>query len=147
MHVSEILKRKGGHLFTIPPRASLMEAARQFREHKIGALAVREAGAEIIGLLTERDVLHSVAIHGPQALNMPVEELMARRVHACTPDDTLTRVTYLMVHNHVRHVLVIVDGAIKGIVSMGDIMKNRLDETELEVNVMRDYVRTLPFLP
>jgi len=145
MHVSEVLKKKGGHLFTIRPEASLNEAVLQFKEHKIGALAVREPGAEIAGLLTERDVLHGIATHGVAALDMRVEELMGRSVYSCTPDDMLTRVMYLMVYKHVRHVLVVIDGKIEGIISKGDLLKHQLDESQLEVSVMRDYMRILPF--
>lgn len=144
MHVFEILNRKGDSLVTIRPRASVTEAVRKFRDRKIGALPVREPGAEIVGLLTERDVLHGTATHGAAALDMRVEELMSPRIHTCTPDDRIPDVMSVMTREHVRHLLVIAGEEFKGIISIGDIMRERVEETQLEVDVLRDYTRIHP---
>ena len=144
MHVSEILKRKGSRVFTIRPRASVTEAVRKFRDRKIGAIPVREPGAEIVGLLTERDVLHGTATHAAAALDMRVEELMSPRIHTCTPDDLIPAVMGVMTREHVRHLLVVAGGELKGIISIGDIMRERVEESQLEVDVLRDYTRIHP---
>lgn len=163
MHISEILKKKGSQVITIHPKASVKDAVRLFRERKIGAVPVINPGpepvgllaepdllrsnssAQPIGLLTERDVLHGIADHGVAVLDGEVENLMSRDVYTCTPEDGYHYVMGLMIHRHVRHVLVVVDGQLKGIVSIGDMMRNRLDESQLEIDVMRDYTRLRPF--
>lgn len=141
MHISEILKKKSSQVITIHPQASVREAVRLFRERKIGAVPVINPGPEVIGLLTERDVLHGIADHGDAALDMEVQQLMTRDVYTCVPEDVYHHVMRLMSDRHVRHVLVVVDGQLKGIVSIGDMMRNQLDENQLEINVMRDYTR------
>ncbi|MBF0252107.1 MAG: CBS domain-containing protein [Alphaproteobacteria bacterium] len=146
MHVSEVLKKKGA-LFTIKPDATCGEAARRFKYHKISALPVRADDGPVQGLITERDIMHAIAGHGPCVLDMPVSQFMSQTVFSCTPEDTLHQITHLMVVNHVRHLLVSVDGDVQGIVSKGDILRNQLDETELEVNVMRDCVRVMSLRP
>ena len=140
MHISEILKKKkSNEVITIAPKTSVREAVRLFRERKIGAAPIVNPGPAVVGLLTERDVLHGIADHGAAVLDMQVEQLMTRDVYTCTPEDGYHQVMHLMTDRHVRHVLVVVDGQLTGIVSVGDMMKNRLDESQLEINVMRDY--------
>ena len=141
MRISEILNKKGSRVITIDPKASVKDAVGLFRERKIGAVPVCTPGGETIGLLTERDVLHGIAAHGAVVLDMRVEELMTRDVYTCTPDDGYRHVMRLMIDMRVRHVLVVVDNQLKGIVSVGDMMRNRLDESQLEIDVMRDYTR------
>lgn len=144
MHISEILKKKSSGVITIPPKSSVKDAVLLFRKRRIGAAPVCDPGADPIGLLTERDVLHGIADHGAAVLNKKVEELMTRDVYTCTPDDGYHYIMGLMIHRHIRHVLVVVDGQLKGIVSVGDMMRNRLDESQMEINVMRDYTRLRP---
>lgn len=140
MHISEILKKKrNSDVFTINPKTSIREAVHLFREKKIGAAPIVTPGPAVVGLLTERDVLHGIADHGAAVLDMTVEQLMTRDVYTCTPEDGYHQIMHLMSDRHVRHVLVVVEGQLKGIVSVGDMMKNRLDESQLEINVMRDY--------
>jgi CBS domain-containing protein len=139
MRISEILKKKSNQVFTISPKTTVKEAARLFRERKIGAAPVVNPGPKVIGLLTERDVLHGIADYGSAVLDMEVDKLMTQDVYSCTPDDGYHQVMHLMSDRHVRHVLVIVEGKLEGIVSVGDMMKNRLDESQMEINVMRDY--------
>jgi CBS domain-containing protein len=146
MHVSEVLKKKGG-LFTIKPDATISEAIRRLKYHKISALPVSVTEGSITGLITERDIMHAIAAHGPETLDMPIEQFMSQSVFYCTPEDTLKHITHLMVLNHARHLLVATDGKIVGIISKGDILRNQLDESELEVNVMRDCVRLMSLRP
>lgn len=146
MHVSEVLKKKGG-LFTIKPDATVGEAVRRLKYHKISALPVSVTEGQIIGLITERDVMHAIAAHGPGTLDMPIEQFMSQSVIFCKPEDTLKHITHLMVFNHARHLLVSQDDKIVGIISKGDILRNQLDESELEVNVMRDCVRLMSLRP
>ena len=162
MHISEILKKKGSNVFTVRPKDRIGDAVRLFRERKIGAVPVvdpntesggllaepdilrAKSAARPIGLLTERDVLHAIADHGPEILDQPVEKLMKHEVVTCKPDDGYHFVMRLMIDKHVRHVLVVAGGQIKGIVSVGDMMRNRLDESQLEIDVMREYTRLRP---
>lgn len=139
MRVSEILNKKGGEVFTLRPEIRVGFALGLFMERKVGSFPICDRNGKILGLLTERDVLHGMAERGPAVLELKVEDLMSRNVHTCTPDDDLKRVMGLMTHHHVRHVPVVVEGQLGGIISIGDIIKNRLEEAELEVNVLRDY--------
>lgn len=141
MFVSEILHKKQHRVFTIRPGAYIKFATNLFMEHKIGALPVCEVGGKILGLLTERDVLHGIATNGAEALEFKVEQLMSGKAHTCKMDDKIQSVMVVMNSRHVRHVLVVDGDELKGIVSIGDIMRNRVDETQLEVDVLRDYAR------
>lgn len=123
------------------PHVSVGKAVGMFKERKIGALMVREASGKIVGILTERDVLHSEATIGAAALELRIEEIMSQ-VQICKPDDDIKSVMRLMTVKHVRHVPVVVEGELKGMISIGDIIKNQLDEAQLEIDTMRDYMRT-----
>ena len=128
-------------MFTTLPHVSVGEAVGMFKEKKIGALMVCEPNGKIIGILTERDVLQSEATIGAATLELRIEEIMSQ-VHICKPDDDVKSVMHLMTVKHVRHVPVIVEGQLKGMISIGDIIKNQLDEAQLEIDTLRDYMRT-----
>ncbi len=141
MFVSELLKTKKAHVHTTRPYTHVSEAISLFKEKKIGALLVCETSGGILGILSERDVLHELAAHGAETLNYRVDEVMSRKVHTCTPDDDLKHVMRLMTSKFVRHVPVVVKGELLGMISSGDILKYRLDETQLEVDTLRDFAR------
>ncbi len=141
MLVSEILLKKSGSTITMKPHDSVETAIRTFKEMKIGAIIVRGPTGDLIGIVTERDVLHVMAAHGAATLNQKVEEIMSH-AHTCKLDDNVRSVMHQMTFKHVRHVPVVDGGELKGMVSIGDIVKNQLDEAQLEIDTMRDFVRT-----
>ena len=141
MLVSEVLKKKSSSVFTLSPDISVAEAIGMFREKKIGAIMICGPSGKLVGIVTERDVLHSLASIGAATLELNVEEIISP-VQTCKPDDNVKSVLHLMTYKRVRHVPVVVGGKLKGMISIGDIVKNQLDEAQLEIDTMRDFVRT-----
>jgi CBS domain-containing protein len=137
MSIQNILDRKGADVFTIEPSATVKTAAYLMRARGIAALVVKSDDV-ISGLISEREVVHSIAQHGDRALSMTVLDVMARSVITVAPGDTLRRAMTLMTNHRVRHLIVIADGHLVGIVSIGDVVKNRLEDLEAESNVLRD---------
>ena len=135
MSVQNILDRKGTEVFTVDPTATVRTAAQLMRARGIAALVVKTADL-INGLISERDIVHAIAQHGERALAMAVSEVMTRNAIAVTPDDSLKRAMNLMT-NH-RHLTVIDEGKLVGIVSIGDVVKYRLEDLQTESNVLRD---------
>ena len=141
MLVSEILRKKSGSIITMPPRERVETAIRMFKEKKIGAILVCGPTGDLLGIVTERDVLHGMAAHGAATLDRKVEEIMSL-AHTCKMDDNVRSVMRQMTFKHVRHVPVVDGSELKGMVSIGDIVKNQLDEAQLEIDTMRDFART-----
>ena len=140
MHVSEILKSKGADVVTTGPDETVAATARQLNVKRIGAVVVCDGAGAVTGIISERDIIHAVAVNGERALEMPVREVMTREVTSCTADDTIAAVMKTMTDRRIRHLPVIEDGALRGMVSIGDVVKHRLEETEMEARVLRDYV-------
>ena len=137
MSIQNILDRKGTDVFTIEPTATVKTAAYLMRARGIAALVVK-SGDVISGLISEREVVHAIAQYGDRALSMAVVDGMTRSVITVAPGDTLRRAMTLMINHRVRHLIVIADGHLAGIVSIGDVVKNRLEDLEAESNVLRD---------
>jgi predicted transcriptional regulator len=137
MTIESILRRKGTSVTTIPPEASLKRAADWLRAKNIGALVVTSDDA-ILGLISEREIVHAFSRHGETAGSMRVKEVMQYGVTAVSPDESVTRVMTLMTHHRVRHMPVLSGGKLVGIVSIGDVVKHRLEDLELEASVLRD---------
>ncbi len=140
MLVSEILRKKSGSAITMNPHDGVEAAIRMFKEMKIGAIMVCGQSGNLVGIVTERDVLHVMATHGAATLNRKVEEIMSQ-AHTCKMDDNVRSVMRRMTYKRVRHVPVVDGGELKGMVSIGDIVKNQLDEAQLEIDTMRDFAR------
>jgi CBS domain-containing protein len=138
MKVASILKVKGTSVATTVPGTSIATSARLLRDEHIGALVVSEDGATVLGIITERDIVHALANRGASLLDLPVSLVMTRAPVTCTPDDDIQTVMSRMTRLRVRHLPVVVGGRLQGIVSIGDVVKHRLDELELEANVLRD---------
>lgn len=141
MLVSEVLNKKSSSVFTMSPGVSVAEAIGKFKEKKIGAIVICGPLGKLVGIVTERDILHSQASIGAATLELNVEEIMSP-VQTCKPDDNVKSVLHLMTYKRVRHVPVVVDGKLKGMISIGDIVKNQLDEAQLEIDTLRDFART-----
>jgi CBS domain-containing protein len=138
MNVDGILRAKGANVVTIRPDASVERLVNGLREQRIGAMIVSEDGRTVLGIISERDVVRGLADRGPRILEAPVAELMTRQVFSCTPQDTVKHVMAEMTKRRVRHLPVLADGLLCGIVSIGDVVKNRLEEMETETNVLRE---------
>lgn len=138
MKVSDILKAKGTDVMTVRPTETLETLSHRLRMARVGALVVSGDRRTIEGIVSERDIVHCMAERGPACLSAPVEAVMTRRVVTCEPESTLAAVAKTMTTNRIRHVPVVEGGRLAGIVSLGDVVKARLDEMELEAGVLRD---------
>ena len=139
MKVSDIIQTKGSVVKTVRPEASAREVSVRLQADQIGAMVVSDNGKSIDGIVTERDLAYGLAAHGSELPTMPVSRLMTKAVLVCSPDDSITHVMKLMTQRRVRHLPVRQGAQLVGIISIGDVLKHRLDELELEANVMRDY--------
>jgi CBS domain-containing protein len=137
MSIESILRQKGTDVTTIGPEASIKSAADWLCAKNIGALVVTSGNA-VLGLVSEREIVHAFSRHGETAGSMPVKEIMQRGVTTVSPDESVNRVMNLMTHHRVRHMPVLSGGKLAGIVSIGDVVKHRMDDLELERNVLRD---------
>jgi CBS domain-containing protein len=140
MRIQSILDAKGSRVEAIDSHERVEEAAHRLADLAIGSLVVRD-GAVVVGILDERDIVYGITKHGRAVLDLPVAELMRREPVTCTPDQNAREVVALMTARRVRHVLVLGPLGPCGIVSIGDVVKHRLEEAELEVSVLRDYAR------
>jgi predicted transcriptional regulator len=137
MTIESILRRKGTNVRTIAPEASIKRAADWLRAENIGALVVTSENA-VLGLISEREIVHAFSRHGETAGSMLVKEIMQSGVTTVSPDESVDRVMKLMTQYRVRHMPVLSGGKLVGIVSIGDVVKHRLQDLELETNVLRD---------
>jgi CBS domain-containing protein len=138
MSVSEILKQKGAEVETIPSDATVREAVDRLRVQEIGALVVSSDGQDVEGLISERDVVRGLADHPDDLLDLKVKDLMTTSVRTCSREDGVEKVMLEMTEVRARHFPVVDGGKLIGIVSIGDVVKNRLEEVELEKRVLRD---------
>ncbi len=138
MRVESILEKKGRHVETIAPDAGLQLAVHKLTANNIGALVVTRDGERVEGVISERDVVRGLAKRGAELLDATVASVMSRGVPVCSPDDLLTAVMDQMTRTRNRHLPVVDRGRLCGIVSIGDVVKHRLEEVELEANVLRD---------
>jgi CBS domain-containing protein len=137
MNIQAILDRKGAEVITILATGTVRNAADRMRERSVAALVVK-SGEAIAGLISETGIVHAVSRHGERALSMAVPEVMTHATITVAPEDSLKRAMSLMTHYRVRHLPVIANGKIVGIVSIGDVVKYRLEDLETESNVLRD---------
>jgi len=137
MSVESILRQKGADVATIAPDASVKRAANWLQAKNIGSLVVTSGNA-VLGLVSEREIVHAIARYGETATSMPVSEIMRRGVITVSPTATISHVMSLMTRHRVRHMPVLRDGNLAGIISIGDVVKHRMDDLELENNVLRD---------
>lgn len=140
VRISVILDRKGTDVFTIPPDAMLLAAADAMSEHNVGALVVSSDGRAVEGIISERDLVRELARRGTGAVKQTVADLMSTQVTTCGPDATVDDLMAAMTAERIRHVPILDDGALAGIVSIGDVVKVRLDELEVEKQSLEEYV-------
>ena len=137
MTVKTILRHKGTAVSTIEPEASISRAAHWLCLKKIGALVVTK-GKAVLGLISECEIVHAFSRNGEAAALMRVKEVMNSHVITVSPEDSISRVMKLMTQHRMRHMPVLRDGELAGIISIGDVVKSRLDDLELESNTLRD---------
>jgi CBS domain-containing protein len=137
MRISNILDHKGGEVVTINSQANLKAAANVMHDRRIAALVVL-SDRKVVGVVSERDIVSALAQNGPSAGAIRLKDVLGRRLVWITSAETIKQAMSLMTHGHLRHLPVIDEGELKGIVSLGDIVKYRLEELELESNVLRD---------
>ena len=140
MIVKNILVGKRGNVVTIEPTADLTAAIKLLAEQRIGAVVVLGADHRIVGILSERDIVRALAEHGPTVLNQPVGQVMTRDVKTCSEGDTIESLMDRMTTGKFRHIPVVEQGKLIGIVSIGDVVKNRVEEIEHESKSLRDYI-------
>lgn len=141
MKVSSILRHKGTHVEIAVPDLSVVAASRRLCEKGVGSLVVLDPARNVRGVVSERDLVRAFAEHGAAALDLPIRALLSGAPVTCRPDDSLEQVMSLMTAHRARHLPVVAGDALIGIVSIGDVVKSRLDDLKLEVGVLRDYAR------
>src|SRR5579884_768444 len=140
MRIDALLQRKGQSVATIAPAATVGDALGHLAERNIGALVVSSDGSRVEGIVSERDVVRRLHSHGPATLAEPVSEIMSSEVHTCTPEAEVESLVSLMTNRRIRHVPVVRDGNLVGIVSIGDVVKSRMDELEADRQALVDYI-------
>lgn len=138
MNVQSILKAKGQSVETIRPDAVLDLAVHRLAAKGIGALVVTADGKRVEGVLSERDIVRGLVKHGPRLLAMPVSSVMSKEVPVCSPDASVRHAMAEMTRSRHRHLPVVQGGELQGLLSIGDVVKHRLEEMEVEASVMRD---------
>jgi CBS domain-containing protein len=142
MTVKAILSRKGSDVLTIEPTATLAAAVELLAARRIGAVVITGPDSQVIGILSERDIVRAFAASGAAALDQQVGQVMTRKVMTCTEAETVASLMERMTQGKFRHLPVVERGRLVGIVSIGDIVKHRLGEMENESSAMREYILT-----
>lgn len=140
MTVAVILKHKGARVETVRSTATVQQMCDLLSSKKIGAAVVVGAANEVIGLVSERDLVHAISMHGAAGLDRTIDEVMTRNVATCRLTDSSQDLMEMMTSGRFRHVPVVEGGRLVGIVSIGDIVKRRIEDSDLERHAMRDYI-------
>ena len=141
MLISDVLHGKGRDVIEVHTTDSVRDAVRKLAAHRIGALVVEDQWMKLAGIFSERDFVNAVADRGAAVLDLPVKELMSAPIISCTSSDRIDAALAKMTVGRIRHLPVIDGGVLKGIVSIGDLVKHRLDEKELEASVLLEISR------
>lgn len=140
MFVSDILSQKGGLVFTVSPGTTVAQVAQHLTTRRIGSVLVMDGTNTIAGIVSERDLVRAMARHGGDALDLEVRQVMTREVVTCHPDDPIERVMGLMTAGRFRHLPVEDRGELIGLISIGDVVKARLEETQHEAEALKAYI-------
>jgi CBS domain-containing protein len=140
MTIKRLLKNKGGYVPSIASQTSVRDVLKKLDVDDAGALVVTDDDQKILGLISERDIVRALQIHGAEALDMPVRRLMSTVVHSCDVDEPLANVLELMDRHQIRHVPITAGGSLCGIIHMLDVVKYRLDEIRVEAEALKAYV-------
>jgi CBS domain-containing protein len=141
MNVAAILRHKGRAVTTARPTTTLLEVADKLAAKRIGAILIVGTRGEIAGIVSERDIIRALSVRGHDCLTEPVSETMTKHVVTCEETDTLDELMAMMTARRFRHLPVMADGALVGIISIGDVVKHHVSEVEMEATAMREYIR------
>jgi CBS domain-containing protein len=139
MRVANILTVKGDDVISVEPNTTIVEVAKVLKSKRIGAILVMEGGS-IAGIISERDIARGLPDYSEKILSMPVSDLMTKKVTTCTSDASIDEIMEMMTENRIRHLPVVDDGKLVGFISVGDVVKNRLEELVAEEDQLRSYV-------
>jgi CBS domain-containing protein len=142
MRISDLLRVKGTRVVTVTPDTKVRHLLQVLAEHGIGAVVVSADGSSVDGIVSERDIVRALALRGAAVMSEPVTEIYTEQVRTVTPDTSLDDVMRLMTEHRMRHAPVVADGALGGLVSIGDVVKSRIDELETERTALADYIST-----
>ncbi|MFT4217974.1 MAG: CBS domain-containing protein [Micropruina sp.] len=140
MKIEDIIRGKGAKVVTVTPSATVKELVALLGEHRIGAVVVSSDGRHIDGIVSERDVVRTLGTLGADVLALRVSEIMTATVHTCAPSDTLEATAHTMTYQRIRHLPVVVDGELHGLISIGDVVKHRIDQLLDERNHLLGYL-------
>jgi CBS domain-containing protein len=140
MFVSDILAQKGGLVFTVTPGTSVAQLAQQLSARRIGSMLVLDGEGSVAGIVSERDLVRALASHGAKAMELEARQVMTRDVVTCDPDDSIDQVMQTMTTGRFRHVPVVRHGELLGLVSIGDVVKARLEEAKHETEALKAYI-------
>jgi CBS domain-containing protein len=140
MLIAQILAGKSPDVVTTRPDATIAEVAKLLKAKRIGAVVVTDADGGLCGIISERDLARGLADHGAGMLTLRVGDLMTREVSTCSPDDGIDQLMQQMTEGRFRHLPVVADGRMIGIISIGDVVKHRLQELEQEAHMLHDYI-------
>ncbi len=139
MKVADILEVKGRDVMTVRSSDTVRNLAQLLKTNDVGAMIVSENGSSVDGIVSERDIAFGFATHGIHLTDQLVKDIMSKVVVTCSSDDTIASVANIMTEKRIRHIPVEEGGTLAGVISVGDVVKYRLDEMQLEANVLRDY--------
>jgi CBS domain-containing protein len=140
MFVSDILAQKGGLVFSVTPDTTAAEVAKQLSVKRIGSVLVLNDLSTVVGIVSERDLVRALATHGTKAMELEVRQIMTRDVVSCHPDDSIDEVMQTMTNGRFRHLPVIHHGELVGLISIGDVVKARLEEAQHETEALKAYI-------
>ncbi len=140
MLIGQILAGKGSDVVTTQPDATIVAVASVLKKKRIGAVVVTDADGQLCGIISERDLARGLADYGARLLEMTVAQLMTADVVTCSPEDGLAKLMQAMTEGRFRHLPVVKDGKLSGIISIGDVVKHRLSELEAETHMLQDYI-------
>jgi CBS domain-containing protein len=140
MNVSDILRSKGAQVVTVTPDVDVQQLLTVLAEHRIGAVIVSSDGSAVDGIVSERDIVRALAERGAALMSEPVSAILTADVHTVAPEASLEEVERTMTQQRFRHMPVTVDGALRGIVSIGDIVKHRIDDLQTEQAALTNYI-------
>ena len=140
MRISDVLRAKGNQVVTVTPDTKVRRLLAVLAEHRIGAVVVSHDGIAVDGIASERDIVQALALRGDAVMSEPVTAIYTAEVHTVRPQTTIEEVMRMMTERRVRHAPVVVDGSLRGIVSIGDVVKIRMDELETERTALTHYI-------
>jgi len=140
--VSTVLKLKGHDVVTVAPHQTVASVVKVLTQNRIGAVPVIDESGQLVGIISERDIIRAISEHAEAALTLHAEQLMTREVRTCSSEDRLVDLMQVMTVQRIRHLPVVQNGALHGIVSIGDVVKQRLEEVQVEVEQLQSYIRS-----